>query len=153
MSEVFILAHAPTSVQRLEDFAKFVFNFGDPLKALIITKPSGVAAQVGVPDVFKMAYKLDKNVLVLPDIDDAIELMKPDTVYTITYDYGSESEISLDGRVMLVVGLTDPGLTKQEAQKGIAIRPRGVNGDVGPLGSLALVLAHSTMKCGGGPVG
>ena len=152
MSEVFVVAHAPTSVQRLEDFARFVFNFGDPIKALVITKPSGVAAQVGVPDVSKMAYKLDKNVMILPDIDDAIELLKPDVVYTVTYEYGSEGDVDLSSRAMIVVGLTDPGLTKQEAQKGIAIKPKGVSGDVGPLGSLALILAHNTLKRGGGSV-
>jgi len=149
MAQVYVVAHAPTSVQRLEDFAKFVFNFGDPLKALIITRPSGVAAQVGVPEVFKLAYKLDKNIMVLPDIEDAIETVRPEIVYTINYDYGEEGELEIKERTMIIVGLTDPGLTKVEAQKGNAIKPRGVEGDVGPLGSLALLLApykHSMGK-------
>ncbi len=145
MVEVYVVGHAPTSVQRLEDFAKFVFNFGEPVKALIITKPSGVAAQVGVPEVSKLAYKLDKRLLILPDIDDAIEIIAPDKVYTLSFDFGEEKEIPFEGneKILIIVGLTDPGLSKLEAQKGEAIRPKGVSGDIGPIASLALLLSGS----------
>ncbi|UXD21841.1 exonuclease [Ignicoccus pacificus DSM 13166] len=140
--EVYLVAHAPTSVQRLEDFAKLAFNFGDPVKGLIVTKPSGVAAQVGLADVSKLAYKLDKKLIILPDIDDAIELLKPDEIYTVSHDFGERVEkLEVKGRALIIVGLTDPGLSKLEAQKGKAIYPSSPSGDIGPIASVAILLS------------
>ena len=142
--EVYVVAHAPSSVQRLEDVAKLVFNFGDPVKGLIVTKPSGVAAQVGLPEVSKLAYRLDKTVLILPDIKDAIELLDPSKVLTISYEFGRKvSELKLEevnGKILLVVGTSDPGLSKVESELGECIYPSWVAGDVGPVASLALIL-------------
>ncbi len=139
--KVFLVAHAPTSVQRLEDLAKLAFGFGEPVKGLIVTKPSGAAAQIGVPEVSKMAYKLDKTFVVLPDLDDAIELMKPDKVYTVSKDYGEQvTELEGGDVVLLIVGASEPGLSKLEAQKGKAVYPEGLEGDVGPIAAAALLL-------------
>lgn len=136
-----MVAHAPSSVQRLEDFAKLAFNL-DLVDVLVVTKPSGVAAQVGLPEISKMAYKLDKKLVVLPDIDDAVELLKPDKVYTVSHDYGRRvRELEKADSVMIVVGLSDPGLTKTEAQKGEAIYPDGTSGDIGPIAAVSILLS------------
>lgn len=140
--KVFLVAHAPTSVQRLEDLAKLAFGFGEPVKGLIVTKPSGAAAQIGVPEVSKMAYKLDKEFLVFPDLGDAIDLLKPQKVYTVSKDYGKRvRELEGGELVLLVVGATEPGLSKLEASKGEAVYPETVEGEIGPIGAAALLLA------------
>ena len=140
--KVFIVAHAPTSVQRLEDLAKLAFGFGEPVEGLVVTKPSGAAAQIGVPEVSKLAYKLDKPFFVFPDIDDALELLKPQRVYTVSRDYGERVEkLEVEGVTLIIVGASEPGLSKLEASKGKAIYPRLAEGEVGPIGAAALLLA------------
>ncbi len=138
--KVYLVAHAPTSVQRLEDLAKLAFNFGEPVEAFVVTKPSGAAAQVGLAEVSKLAYKLDKKFLVFPDIDDAIELISPDAVYTVSYEYGERVDKVEGEKVLLVVGASEPGLSKVEAQKGKPIYPKGPEGNIGPIASVALLL-------------
>ncbi len=138
--KVYLVAHAPTSVQRLEDLAKLAFNFGEPVEAFVVTKPSGAAAQIGLAEVSKLAYKLDKRLLIFPDIDDAIELLKPDVVYTLSYEFGERIKKLEGERVMLVVGASEPGLSKVEAQKGKPIYPEGPEGNIGPIASAALLL-------------
>ena len=140
--KVFLVAHAPTSVQRLEDLAKLAFGFGELVKGLIVTKPSGAAAQIAVPEVSKNAYKLNKVFLVLPDLDDALELFKPDKVYTVSRDFGKRvNSLERGELVFLVVGASEPGLSKLEASKGEAVYPEGVEGEIGPIGAAALLLA------------
>ncbi|ABU81425.1 RecB-family nuclease [Ignicoccus hospitalis] len=142
MKKVFVVAHAPTSVQRLEDLAKLAFGFGEPVSGLVVTKPSGAAAQIGVPEVSKLAYKLDKAFFVFPDIDDALELLKPQRVYTVSREYGEEVErVEAEGVTLVVVGASEPGLSKLEASKGKAIYPKGLEGEIGPIGAAALILA------------
>ncbi|NPA84565.1 MAG: exonuclease [Crenarchaeota archaeon] len=137
-----MVAHAPTSVQRLEDLAKLAFGFGDPVKGLIVTKPSGAAAQIGVPEVAKEAYKLNKVFLVLPDIDDAIELFEPDAVFTVSREYGEKVKALEPGEVtFLIVGASEPGLSKLEASKGRPVYPEGVEGEIGPIAAAAVLLA------------
>ena len=138
-----IVAHAPSSVQRLEDLAKLAFGLSK-VKAFVITKPSGAAAQTGIAEVMKMAYKRDKTVLVFPDLDDAIELLNPSKVYTLTFDYGKKVErVEFDDRTMFVVGASDPGLNKVDAQKGEAVYPNIVEADVGPIAALSILIARS----------
>ncbi len=138
---MYLVAHAPSSVQRLEDFAKMAFNLPF-VEALVITKPSGVAAQVGLPEVSKMAYKLDRKLIILPDIDDAIELLKPQRVYTVSYDFGEKVDrIDIVDGTMIIVGLSDPGLTKVEAAKGEAVYPSIAKGDIGPIAAVSALLS------------
>ncbi len=138
-----IVAHSPSSVQRLEDLAKLAFGIKS-VKAFVITKPSGAAAQSGIAEVMKLAYKLDKTVLVFPDLNDAIELLSPTKVYTISFDFGKRVEkVSLDEKTMLIVGASDPGLSKIDAQKGEPIYPSLVDSDVGPIAALSIIIAKS----------
>ncbi len=141
MGNIIIVAHNAGSVQRLIDVARVAYAF-DEVKLLVATKPYGAAAQSGVPEVQKMALKRGKGFMVLPGIEDAAELLKPQRIYTVSWDYGERVEpgsIELND-AMIIVGLTDPGLSKQEAGIGTPIYPSGTSTPVGPAAELALLL-------------
>ncbi len=138
-----IVAHAPSSVQRLEDLAKLAFGLPH-VKAFVITRPSGAAAQTGIAEVMKVAYKRDKVVLVFPDIDDAIELLNPSKIFTVSFDFGKKVDrLELDEKTMIVVGASDPGLSKVDAQKGEPVYPSITEADVGPIAALSILIARS----------
>lgn len=141
MGGIIVVAHNAGSVQRLVDVARVAYAF-DAVKLLVATKPYGAAAQTGVPEVQKMALKRGRGFMVLPSIEDAVELLGPSRVYTVSWDYGEKiglGGLDVDG-AMIVLGLTDPGLTKREAGLGTPVYPRGVSASLGPAAELALLL-------------
>ena len=83
MRELYLGLHNITSSQKLIDFSKLAFNI-KYIKYLIITKAGGTAAQSGIPEVNKIAFKLNKPFLVLPELKDAIELLQPDITLLIS---------------------------------------------------------------------
>ena len=139
MKKILVL-HDIASVQRLNDMAKIAFGLEDYV--FVVTKPSAAAAQIGIPELYKTAYKKGKAVIVLPDINDAIELFKPLTIITISHQYGepfNPSKIKLEEPLMIVVGGTDTGLAKKEAFLGNPVKPP-IGGDLGPVASTAIIL-------------
>ncbi|MEM2757298.1 MAG: RecB-family nuclease, partial [Sulfolobales archaeon] len=70
---LFIVANNASSPQRLIDVAKVVYNFeySNIINTLVITKPVGSAAQVGIPEISKLAYKLGRTLVILPSINEA----------------------------------------------------------------------------------
>jgi SpoU rRNA methylase family enzyme len=47
----------------------------------VIIKPYGAAAQVGVPEAYKISYKLSKPLVILPEIRDLIDVLACNYVY------------------------------------------------------------------------
>jgi len=139
--EVIVVLHDVSSVQRIHDVAKLVYGFGDRY-LFVISKPSGAAAQIGVPEISRTAYKNNKPLLVLPDIRDAIELLKPRQIFTISYKYGETinmDTIEYDEPLMIIVSGSEAGLSKEEAYLGKPVR-LPTNDDVGPVASLAILM-------------
>ena len=138
MKKILVL-HDVASVQRLNDIAKIAFGLN---YLFVITKPSAAAAQIGIPELYKIAYKKDKPIIVLPDISDVIDLFNPSTIITISYHYGEifdPSKMNLREPLMIITSGTDTGLTKKEAFIGKPVKPP-VNGDLGPVASTAIIL-------------
>lgn len=81
MASIYIALYAPSSVQKLLDFLKTVY-VGNAIPVVI--KPYGAAAQVGIPEAHKVAYKQGKPLIVLPEIKDLSNVVGCDCVYYIT---------------------------------------------------------------------
>ncbi|BBD72829.1 exonuclease [Sulfodiicoccus acidiphilus] len=139
--ELLIGLHNTTSVQRLVDFAKLVFS-SSVTRYLVVTKVGGVAAQSGVPEVNKLAIKSGKSFSVLPDLKDAIELLRPSAVYLVT----AQSSETLDPvalkreRSLVVFNGVDSGFGKVDSSLGKPVRLEGLEVDVGPVAAGALLL-------------
>lgn len=82
MKELYIALYSPSSVQKLLDFLKTVYT----VKSLIpvIIKPFGAAAQVGIPEAHRIAYKLGKPLIVLPELSDLKGILKCDPLYYLS---------------------------------------------------------------------
>lgn len=110
-----LVLHNVTSTQRLVDTAKIAFD-NDAM--FVVTKPGGTAAQAGIPEVSKMAYRLNKPFLVLPDLKDALELLSPEKVFLVTGTGRRVSEEEIKGKAMVVLPGTENGFTKFELTLG-----------------------------------
>ncbi len=139
--DLVLVVHNVGSVQRLVDSARAAFAFDD-VKMLVVTRPYGAAAQAGVPEAQKMAFKRNRGFMVLPELSDAVELLKPDRIYTVSWEHGRRVKTLEPGSgvTMVVVGATDPGLTKQETGVGEAVYPEWVSAPMGPVAEAAVVL-------------
>jgi len=141
--EVVPLLHNVYSQQRVVEVAKVVYGLG--FKVFVVTKAVGSAAQAGVPEAQKLALKLDKAFIYLPDLPDAIEILKPDRVLLVLPRKYAPTPISeavkeASGKIVVVFGGAEPGLTRKELELGLAVHPDGVEEDVGTTGLAAISL-------------
>lgn len=146
--ELLIVLHNVSSTQRIIDFAKLAFNLN--INYFIITKVGGVGAQAGIPEVSKLAYKNNKPFIVLPDLKDAIELFRPDTVYLFTQS--AEKSFNKDllkdkNRVMMVFSGNESGFNKLELNLGEPVKLEGINSEISSV-ALAAIIAYCIMDDG-----
>lgn len=141
---ILVAANNASSPQKLIDVAKVVFNFeySEIVSALIVTKPVGSAAQIGIPEVSKLAYKLGKTLVILPSVNDAIELFKPTKVLLLcrTNETQPIETIDIPDNSMIVASCSDVGFTKSELALGIHTYPKHFNYGIGPAAEIALSL-------------
>ncbi len=151
--DIIPVLHNVMSVQKIQEIAKLVYGLG--FKTLVISRALGSAAQVGVPEAQKIAIKLGRNLLYLGDIDDVIDIFKPDfSLFIMPKKYGSKplSNIitELRGKVLVIIGGTEPGLSSRELSKGLAVFPEGIDEDIGTVGLMAITLyilrKYTTLK-------
>ena len=135
--------HDVSSAQRLVDAARTVYGLG--FRVFVATRVYGAAAQNGVPEAMRLALRLGRSFVVLPELRDAVELFAPETVLVVSRDYGEP--VSLDGlgrlargRTMVVVGGGEPGISKGDAAAGKPVYFEGVEARLSPVAELALVL-------------
>ena len=91
MEKIYLVLYAPTSVQRIIDFLRTVYAWNNAVPVII--KPIGAAAQIGVPEAHRLAYKTGKPLIVFPEINDLREILGVKNIYYIT-DYGETRRIT-----------------------------------------------------------
>ena len=146
--EIFIDIHNISSPQRLKDIARIVFSSGDLVKALVVTKPTGLAAQAGLPEVMVQAYKLSRTVLVFPSLSDAMELIQPDTLYLVARSTQENylelqefmTEIRNKKRVLIAVHGEDANFSREDLSKGKPIFIKGFSLPIGPVAEVAILI-------------
>lgn len=135
--------HNVSSIQRLVDTARLVYSLG--LRELFVTKAYGAAAQHGLAEVGRLAYKLDRGLFILPDLRDAVELVRPDRVLVVTLEH-ARARIdparppSLEGVVMVAFNGGDPDFAPHEAALGEPVYIEGVDQRLGAPAEAALLL-------------
>ncbi len=142
-AEIIPLLHNVSSVQRVVDTAKLSYALG--YNTLVITKAYGGAAQSGVPEAMRIALREGKRLLVLPDLEDAIKLLHPNTVYIVSRDYASEyiapNKIpKIEGRTLIAFSGSEPDFSIEEARRGTPIYIEGVENRLGPVAEASIIL-------------
>jgi len=133
---IYLVAYAPTSPQRLIDLAKVAYSI-DIVKGFIVIKPVGIAAQVGVPEAFKIAYKLGKSFLVLTNINDLKELLNIDNIVFIVQSSKDAIDIDdvihrIEGDIAIVVQAGETPFTKEELSQGYIAKINEFNNKLSP---------------------
>ncbi len=82
VNNVIPVIHNPASVQKLLDAVRVSLGFG--VRTIVVTKAVGTAAQQGIPEAFRLVLKSGVALVVLPDIKDAVELLRPDNIYFLS---------------------------------------------------------------------
>jgi len=141
--------HNTSSSQRLAEVARTVYGLG--FNYFVVTKAVGAAAQAGVPEAQKVAYKLGRSFMVLADLAEAIELLEPRKVLLVMPSkYGGSNledvlaqvlkETGESDKVLLVFGGSEPGLSLRELKMGENVSPKDVEEDVGTTALVAITL-------------
>ncbi|ADI32633.1 RecB-family nuclease [Staphylothermus hellenicus] len=144
----FIALYAPSSVQRVIDFVKTVFLFEDYQP--IIIKPIGAAAQIGVPEAYKIAYREKKSLIILPEITDIIEVLGINKVYYLD-KRGEEIEIHnlKKSDIAIVINGGDREPSKKELLNINIVKVRDADPSLPPVGLTAItlyLLSRDTMQ-------
>ncbi len=112
---MYLVYHDVHSVAKLVEIAKMAFAFPH-VNVFVISRAQGNAAQTGVPEVHMRAYRAGKKLLVVPDLKDAVELLKPDKVIIIARKAEKPFEPrEITEHTMVVVCGTEPDVTKFDA--------------------------------------
>ncbi|MDT7863894.1 MAG: RecB-family nuclease, partial [Vulcanisaeta sp.] len=113
------------------------------VRTIVVTKAVGSAAQQGIPEAFRLVMRVGASLIVLPDIRDAVELLKPDHIYFLS----TKGEImgDLNGRVLLIVQASDQQFMPSELNLGRQVRVLGR--DVGSTALLTLALNKILGSC------
>ncbi len=149
---VFVALHNVQSVNRLVDTAQVVYGLGFP--SLVVSKAEGSAAQTGIPDANKIAIKMNRSFMVLPDLSDVLELLEIKEPLLITSPMLSKEQIDFDAlterliagqRVLIVFSGCSSSFSRREMDMGRCYSIES-NFDIGPVGSAAIVLYELTKR-------
>ncbi len=144
--KIIVQLHNFSSVNYCREFVKIALGLG--ARDIVLSKASGTAATSGVPVAQKLVHSKKANLLYLQDIDDSIELCQPDEVYLfIKQPFSKEifnpekiaASYNKGKNILLIFGGSEPGLTKQELDKGISVYFDKGN-ELGCLGEITLAL-------------
>jgi len=138
--------HNVYSSQKIKEMTELILGFG--IETFIISKAVGSAATVGVPESQKMIFQKGKNLIFVKDLPDAIELLKPDKIYTFIHKPYAKNKFNIvevidylkkNQKIMLVFAGSQPGLSKKELETGSAVF-LDLPGDIGSIGYTTVVL-------------
>ncbi|MCE4606347.1 MAG: RecB-family nuclease [Desulfurococcales archaeon] len=132
-----------SSPSRVMDFIKIGSSMG--VKEFAYTKVYGAAAQTGIPDAFKYAYKNGLSLVVMPTLEDFVETVKPGLTILLT---GTGQELSdllekyqaSSSSIALVFDGSDAGFDPLERKFGAQAYLREVPGRLPVVAEVALSL-------------
>ncbi len=138
-----MLINNVSSVQRLVDTAKLVYGLG--YSTLIATRIYGAAAQSGIPEVMKLAYKQGKNFLVMASISEIPEIFPEHTLYAVSPRASLTlvdltSRIQGGERVIIAVNGIEQDFTSEELRNAKTVWIKGLSQRIGPIPELSIIL-------------
>lgn len=142
---IYVALYGATSVQRVMDFIKTVYAF--PNSIPVVIKPIGAAAQIGIPEAYRYAYRSGKSLIVLPEVADLLTILNVSRIYYISSS-GNEiepRELGTDN-IAILISDGDAEPSKKELEKTIMIKPRGIPLELPPAPLIALLLDRITLQ-------
>ncbi|MHA1771444.1 MAG: RecB-family nuclease [Candidatus Thorarchaeota archaeon] len=148
---VFVVLHNVHAVSKVIDTAQVVYGLG--FSHFIVSKSEGTAAQTGVPDANKLAFKLKGNFMVFPDLPDVIELLEITRPLLLVSPKLTKARIQLNELstrvssgepVMIVLSGSPSSFSRKEMDLGecVSLDSRI---DIGPAATASIIL-HSLKR-------
>lgn len=136
----YIALYGPSSVNVIVDFVKSMYVFEDVVP--VIVKPFGAGAQIGVPEAYKYSYRVSKPLVILPELSDVVEVLKPHRLLyysSIGGEVDPEVLRDMDNYVMVFSGEME--LSKKELMSVEPVLLKGVPREL-PVLSLATLVVY-----------
>ncbi len=125
---LYIIVHNVSSVQRLTDIARFILTYTkkQEVPLLVLSRVSGSAAQTGLAEVSKLAYKLGRPILITEGLDDALQIIQPEKSF-IVLSQGEQvnnilKELNENNKVALILPGSEAAFSKYEAALATPIK-------------------------------
>ncbi len=147
IQNVFLTLHNAHSRSIIVQFVQTALGFG--FKHLILSKASGSAATAGVPEAFKLSFPRKASIIIMNNLSEAIELIKPQEVYLILskkyaptpLDFQQVAEHLNNGdRIAFIFGGSSPGLSRKDLDLGMACHVTWVEEEISPIAYLGILL-------------
>ncbi len=146
MNNLFIVLHNVHSAAKVIDTAQVVY--GMDYHNFIISRAEGSAAQNGVPDANKLAMKMKKNFIVLPDLKDVLELLEVEKPIMIASPVLTKERVNLGElknaveageRIVIILSGSSSSFSRKEMDLGECVS-LDARVDIGPAGTAAIIL-------------
>ncbi len=135
-----VVYHDVHSVAKLTEIYKVVKAFDVDL--FVISRAQGGAAQSGIPEINVRAFMDGIKLLVVPDLKDAIELLKPERVIILSSRAEKPLERLEKGDMLVVTG-TEPDVSKYDSIGELRyVEPK----ELGDIGRLTVALCRGMMR-------
>ena len=153
LNNVYVVLHNVHSASKTIETAQVVYGLGFP--NYVVSKAEGSAAQSGVPDANRLALKMKRNFMVLPDLRDVLEVLNISSPLLVTsprlvkerIDLTQLQEQTQSGeRIAIILSGSNSSFSRKEMDLGDC-KSLEADVDIGPAGSAAIILyALSTEK-------
>jgi SpoU rRNA methylase family enzyme len=115
--EMYIVLYSPTGIHKVVEFLKTMYLVEGFTP--VIVKPIGAAAQIGVPEAHKIAFKAGKPLIVLPELSDVSRILGASPVYYLSdegEEKGFEEVFASSGNVAVVLNAGDVEPSRKELE-------------------------------------
>lgn len=141
-----MVLHNVQSASKTIETAQVVYGLGFP--NFVVSKAEGSSAQSGVPDANRLAIRMGRNFMVLPDLKDAIEVLNFDYSLLVTspklvkelLDFDQLSQRIHSGeKIAIILSGSNSSFSRKEMDLG-ECKSLEAEVDIGPSGSAAIIL-------------
>ncbi len=146
LKNIYVVLHNVHSASKTIETAQVVYGLGFP--NYVVSKAEGSAAQSGVPDANRLALKMKRNFMVLPDLRDVLEVLSIDSPLLVTsprlvkerIDLTQLQEKTKSGeRIAIILSGSNSSFSRKEMDLGDC-KSLEADVDIGPAGSAAIIL-------------
>ncbi len=126
--------------------AQVVYGLG--FQNFIVSRAEGSAAQTGVPDANRMAIKMKRTFMVLPDLQDVIELLEVERPLLVVSPVLTRERLDLadlsktvnsDKKTVVVLSGSNSSFSRKEMDLG-ECKSLDAQIDIGPAGTASVIL-------------
>ncbi|MEM0027259.1 MAG: RecB-family nuclease [Ignisphaera sp.] len=136
MQKLYLVAYAPSSPYRLVDLAKVAYSFNF-VTGFVVVRPTGLAAQSGLPEVFKLAYKYGKSLFILSQLRELRDILSLDKLIFIIQSHREAPDIEQiiateSEAVAIIVQAGETPFSKEDISMGHVSRISEMNESFSP---------------------